>query len=147
MAKRRNISKKKIREVGRKGLDFGTLKITGLIGEKENYNFQEPDTEYRLWPFSTIEWIPSEGKYKARAIVQHKTTDNLVAFNSWHEDYGDAERPIDLLRHSLQGTAERPIYNIFAETIEIHTADIGTGPPVTVTEVLALIWSMTESYS
>ena len=102
-------------------------------------------TEYDLWPFSTIEWVAAEGKYRARAMVQHNTTHDMVAFNSWHQDYGDAERPIDLLRHSLQGTAERPIYNIFGETIEVHTADIGGGSVVNVTEVLALIWSMTES--
>jgi len=146
MVKKRTIRKKGIKKIDEIGLDFATLKFTAMLGERKNYNFQPGVTEYDLWPFSTIEWDASKEKYKARAIVQHKTTNDLVVFNSWHQDYGDAERPIDLLRHSLQGTAERPIYNIFGETIDIHTADIGSGPPVNVTEVLAIIWSMTESY-
>lgn len=131
------------RKTGGAGADFTALKLTSVVGERKNYNFQPGVTEYDLWPFSTIEWVAAEGKYRARAMVQHRTTHDLVAFNSWHQDFGDAERPIDLLRHSLQGTAERPVYNIFGETLEVHTADIGT--VVNVTEVLALIWSMTES--
>ncbi len=143
MAKKRVIRKKGVGDISK--LDLSALKVMGTLGEKKNYNFQPGVTQYELWPFSTIEWVASEGKYKARAIVKHKTTNDMVVFNSWHQDYGDAERPIDLLRHSLQGTAERPIYNIFGETIDVHTADIGSGSPVNVTEVLALIWSMTES--
>ncbi len=145
MARKSGISKMSIKKIGGAKFDSAVLKFTAAIGEKKNYNFQPEVTEYELWPFSTIEWVPAEGKYKARAIVRHKTTHDMVVFNSWHQDYGDAERPIDLLRHSLQGTAERPIYNIFGETIEVHTADIGGGSVVNVTEVLALIWSMTES--
>jgi hypothetical protein len=75
-------------------------------------------------------------------ILQHTTTDNLVAVNSWHQDFADAERAIDLVSDSLSGVAERHVYNIFDETIGVHTADIGPGPAVTVTEVLGLIWSM-----
>lgn len=145
MARKRRIPKASMRRMGEAGIDFTGLKSSSVIGEKKNYNFQPEVTEYNLWPFSTIEWVAAEGKYRARAMVQHKTTHNLVAFNSMHQDFGDAERPIDLLRHSLQGTAERPVYNIFGETIEVHTADIGGGAIVNVTEVLALIWSMTES--
>ena len=113
------------------------------IGTKKNYNLQPEVTEYELWPFSTIEWVTKAENFKARAIVKHKATHDNVAFNSWHQDYGDAERAIDLVRHSLQGTAERPIYNIFGETIEVHTAHHGD-ETVNVTEVRALIWSMTE---
>jgi hypothetical protein len=145
MARKRNVPRQSVRNIDAVMLDLAALKFTAAIGEKKNYNFQPEVTEYALWPFSTIEWVASEGKYRARAIVQHKTTHNIVAFNSWHQDFGDAERPIDLLRHSLQGTADRPIYNIFGETIEVHTSDIGGGSVVNVTEVLALIWSMTES--
>ena len=68
----------------------------------------------------------------------------MVAFNSWHEDFGDAERAIDLLSDSLSEVGERHVYNIFGEIIEVHTADIGGGPPVHVFEVLALIWSMQQ---
>ena len=125
------------------GIDFAGSSTLSEIGERKNYNFQPEVTEYRLWPFSTIEWVAAEGKYKARAIVEHSTTHDNVVFNSWHQDFGDAERAIDLVRNSLQGTAERPVYNIFGETIEVHTADHGDHV-VRVTEVLALIWSMTE---
>ncbi|MEW6144237.1 MAG: hypothetical protein AB1598_04375 [Thermodesulfobacteriota bacterium] len=145
MARKKGIPKMSAKGAGGAAFDLAGIKFSSVVGEKSNYNFQPEVTEYDLWPFSTIEWVTAEGKYRARAIVQHRTTRDMVAFNSWHEDFGDAERPIDLLRHSLQGTAERPVYNIFGETIEVHTADIGGGSVVNVTEVLALIWSMTES--
>src|SRR5262245_24779870 len=103
--------------IGGIDLNLAGLASLAVIGEKKNYNFQPEVTVYELWPFSTIEWVAGEGKYKARAIVQHKTTHDNVVFNSWHQDFGDAERAIDLVRHSLKGTAERPIYNIFGETI------------------------------
>jgi hypothetical protein len=115
------------------------------VGERKNYNFQPGVTEYRLWPFSTIEWVVDQSRYRARAIVQHTTGRNLVAFNSWHQDFADAERAIALVSDSLNGVGDRRVYNIFGEVIDLHTADIGGGPPVRVTEVLALIWSMRES--
>jgi hypothetical protein len=123
---------------------LGLPRTVGTIGEKKNYNFQPGVTQYVLWPFSTIEWEPDEDKYKARVIVRHQKTNDSVVFNSWHQDYSDAERAIDIVRHTLAGTAERPVYNIFGETIHIHTSDHGGGTIVNVTEVLALIWSMTE---
>jgi len=126
-------------------LALGGLKVfVATVGEKRNYNLQPGVTEYRLWPFSTIEWVAAQDKYRARAIIQHKTTRDLVAFNSWHEDYADAERAIDLLSDSLSGVGERRVYNIFGEVIELHVADIGGGPPVNVIEVLAIIWSMQQ---
>ena len=115
------------------------------IGEKKNYNFQPGVTVYQLWPFSTIEWVGDRDRYKARVIVQESRTRNLVAFNSWHEDFADAERAIALVSDSLNGVGDRRVYNIFGEIIELHTADIGAGAPVRVTEVLALIWSMQEA--
>jgi len=124
---------------------LGGLKfLSGMVGDKKNYNFQPEVTEYQLWPFSTIEWVTDQNKYRARVIVQHKMTGDLTAFNSWHEDFPDAERAIDLVSDSLSEVGERHVYNIFGETIELHTADIGGGTPVNVTEVLALIWSMQQ---
>ncbi len=124
-------------------LVLGGVKVIA-IGEKRNYNLQPEVTEYRLWPFSTIEWVADQNKYRARAIIQHKSTRDLVAFNSWHQDFADAERPITLVSDSLSEVGQRRVYNIFAEIIEVHTADIGGGPPVNVTEVLAQIWSMQQ---
>jgi hypothetical protein len=117
----------------------------GGIGEKKNYNLQPGVTEYQLWPFSTIEWVADRNRYQARAIIEHKTTKNNVVFNSWHQDFSDAERVIALVSDSLKGVGARRLYNVFGETIEEHTADHGGGSVVTVTEVLALIWSMQES--
>ena len=91
MARKSGISKMSAKKIGGERLDFAVLKFTAALGEKKNYNFQPEVTEYKLWPFSTIEWVPAEGKYKARAIVRHKTTHDMVVFNSWHQDYGDAE--------------------------------------------------------
>ena len=68
----------------------------------------------------------------------------MVAFNSWHQDFADAEQAISLVSDSLNGVVQRRVYNVFGEIIEVHTADIGGGPPVNVTEVLALIWSMQQ---
>ena len=41
----------------------------------------------------------------------------------------------------------RRVYNIFGETIAVHTADVGGGKLITVSEVLALIWSMMQAPS
>ena len=146
MAKKRVVRKKRTSKPTR--IDPSILRplpAGPMVGERRNYNFQPGVTEYDLWPFSTIEWVPGEGKYKARAIARHKTTNNSVVFNSWHQDYADAERVIEAFSSSLKGTAARRIYNIFGETIDVHTADHGGGIAVTVTEVLALIWSMQET--
>jgi hypothetical protein len=143
--KKKNPAKKPPKIIPGTELSIGGLGfLVGVVGEKKNYNFQPGVTVYQLWPFSTIEWVADQNKYRARAIVQHMTTRDLVAFNSWHEDFSDAERAIDLVSDSLSGVGERHVYNIFGETIDIHTADIGGGPPVNVTEVLALIWSMQQ---
>lgn len=119
--------------------------LVSTIGERRNYNLQEGVTEYHLWPFSTIEWVVEQGKYRARAIIQNIATKDMVAFNSWHQDFSDAERAIALLADSLNGIGDRRVYNVFGETIEIHTADIGGGSVVNVIEVLALIWSMQQA--
>ncbi|MBM3163548.1 MAG: hypothetical protein FJZ79_09640 [Chlorobi bacterium] len=127
-------------------LSFGCVRIfPEKPGAKANYNLQPEVTVYRLWPFSTIEWVPVEGSYRARAIIQHKKCGDIVAFNSWHGDYSDAKAAIDLLSDSLNGIGSRRIYNVYGETLETHTADIGGGNVVNVTEVLGLIWSMQEA--
>src|ERR1041385_2233161 len=113
--------------------------------ERKNYNLQPGVTEYQLWPFSTIERVDGQNEYRARVMIQHKVTKNIVAFNSMHENYGDAESAIDLVSDSLSGVGERRVYNIFGETIETHTSDIGAGAPVQVAEVQGLIWSWQQA--
>jgi hypothetical protein len=115
------------------------------VGEKKNYNFQPGVTEYDLWPFSTIEWVAEGSRYRARVIVRHTATKNMVAFNSWHQDFADAERAIGLVSDSLNGIGPRRVYNIFGEILELHSSDLGGGTIVTVAEVQALIWSMQEA--
>lgn len=122
----------------------GLQRSVGTVGERKNYNLQPGVTEYQLWPFSTIEWVVPENQYRARVILQHKTTQDMVPINSWHQDFADAEAAIDLVRNSLNGVGERRVYNIFGETIEMHTSDIGGGSPVNVIEVQGLIWSMMQ---
>lgn len=138
-----------IKEPEKPAVATGLLKIPfgappHLEKTKANYNLQPGVTEYRLWPFSTIEWAADQKRFIARGMVEHKTTKDIVAFNSSHEDYADAERAIDLLADSLNGTGQRRIYNIFAETKEVHMSDHGGGQIVTVTEVTPLIWSLQE---
>jgi len=122
----------------------GLKSMGGIIGERRNYNLQPSVTEYRLLPFSTIEWVGDQSKYRARVIIEHQATSNNVVFNSWHQDFADAERAIALISDSLNGIGPRRAYNVFGETLEVHTADHGGGVLVTVTEVLALIWSMQQ---
>jgi hypothetical protein len=112
--------------------------------ERRNYNLQTGVTEYQLWPFSTIERVHGKNEYRARVMIQHKVTKNIVSFNSMHENYADAESAIDLVSDSLSGIGERRVYNVFGETIETHTSDIGTGAPIQVAEVRALIWSLQQ---
>ena len=145
MAKKKSTAKE-AGKVQAMDLAFGCVKFfPEKTGAKENYNLQPEVTVYRLWPFSTIEWVPVEGSYRARAIIQHKKSGAIVAFNSWHEDYSDAKAAIDLLSDSLNGIGNRRIYNVYGETLEVHTSDIGGGKVVNVTEVLGLIWSMQEA--
>ena len=123
----------------------GLGSLIPTVGEKRNYNFQLGVTEYELWPFSTIEWVADKNRFRARAMVRHTVTSNSVAFNSWHQDFADAERAIALLSDSLSGIGARRVYNIFGETIAVHTSDVGGGKLITVSEVLALIWSMMQA--
>lgn len=106
--------------------------------------FKSKTSDSRGGPFSTIEWVASYRRFKVRAIIQHVKSRDLVAFNSWHQDFGDAERAIDLLSDSLSGVGERQLYNVFGVTLDEHPADIGGGPPVSVSEVLVLIWSQRQ---
>jgi hypothetical protein len=87
-------------------------------------------------------WVADKDTYRAHVIVRHKTTFDAVVFNSWHEDYADAERAIDLVSNSPRGVEERRVYSIFGETIEVHTSPAGTGQHPSVTEVLVQMWSM-----
>jgi hypothetical protein len=124
-------------------LTLAALKAKCAVGERKNYNFQGSD--YTYWPFATIEQLPEEHgyKYKARAIVVDASEDTYhVVFNSYHQDYGDAERAIAAVRESLTG--DGPLYNIFAETIETHS-HTSAGKLITVCETLALIWSFQYS--
>ncbi len=120
------------------------MEASSAIGGKNNYNFQT-GSNYQLWPYSTIKWVPEQNRYLARVIVQDKTTQEMVAFNSWHADYADAKQAIDLVSDSLEGVGERRVYNIFGEVMEVHPADLGGGQVVNVFEVQGLIWSMQQS--
>jgi hypothetical protein len=129
-------------------IPIGTKKImTGLgsvVGTKNNYNLQPEVTNYQLWPFSTIEWVTDQNKYRARVLLKDKATNEVVAVNSWHEDFADAKAAIDLVSDSLNGVGERRVYNIFGEVIETHTSDMGGGTLTNVYEVQGLIWSMEQ---
>jgi hypothetical protein len=122
--------------------DAGLKLSVGYVGEKKNYNLVPASTEFELWSASTIEWVPNEGKFKARVILKYKVSEDIVVLNSWHQDFSDAERAIDLIRNSLEQVGSRRAYNVFGETIEIHTSPSAGGGSHNVTEVLALIWSM-----
>jgi hypothetical protein len=114
--------------------------VLPAVGEKRNYNFQDP-ANYSLWPFTTIEQLPAEKRYRARVAIVGGTHDSgiHIVFNSYHKDFSDAERAINFVREKMPSGE---LYNIFAETIDVHTSDVGGGSIVTVAEVLALVYSM-----
>lgn len=119
--------------------------VVASVGERRNYNFQDPDN-YTVWPFSTIEQLDEEEQggckcYRARVIVVgNKVDEGLnIVFNSYHQDFSDAERAIEFAKEKIP-TGE--VYNIFGETFDVHTADHGGGKIVTVVEVRVVIWSM-----
>jgi len=120
--------------------------ISPFVGERRNYNFQD-DQNYEVWPFSTIEAVDEKDRgcrcYRARVMVVGKKIDKglNIAFNSYHQDFSDAEHAIDFAKTKIP-TGE--LYNIFGETIDVHTSDHGGGHLVTVVEVRALIWSMQQ---
>ena len=127
------------------GMLLGALKVPPKVGERRNYDIQPDANEYQLWPYSTIEWTSAQNKYRARVMIQDKKTRDHVAFNSWHQDFADAERAIALVSDSVRGVGPRRVYNIFGETIEANTTPgVGGEPPANVAEVLALIWSMRQ---
>jgi hypothetical protein len=125
-------------------ISMAGMKIVETVGERRNYDLQPEVTDFELWPFSTIEWVADQGKFRARGMVRHKLSGDIVAFTSWHADFADAERPVALLSDSLAGTGKRRVYNIRAETIDVHVSDLGGGKTINVVETLALTWSMQE---
>jgi hypothetical protein len=118
-----------------------------FVGERRNYNFQDHDN-YEVWPFSTIEALAESEQSgckcdRARVIVVGGKLDKgiNIAFNSYHQDFSDAQHAIDFAKEKIP-TGE--LYNVFGETIDVHTSDHGGGHLVTVVEVKALIWSMQQ---
>ena len=114
------------------------------VGDQLNYNL-DAGIEYQLWPYSTIEWIAAENRYRARALIEHKTTHDNVAFNSYHQTYADAERAIAVISDRFHDIGTRPVYNVYGQVIEVHTSEHGPGQTVNIVEVLALLWSFQES--
>lgn len=131
-------NKIKITPVPGHELEFSGKPLTvGVVGDKKNYNLQPAYTQFELWSASTIEWVVSESKYKARVLLKYKTSKDIVAINSWHQDFHDAERAIAIVRDSMNGVASPCVYNIFGEILEIHWS-----VDHNVYEVQGLIWSM-----
>jgi hypothetical protein len=102
--------------------------LQAATGEKKNYNL----SQYTQYQVSTIEYVVAEKRYRAR--VGFTGSDGYVFFNSYHEDFSDAEHAINFVK---EGKSSGKLYNIFGETIEVNTSPtLGK-----VTEVLALIYS------
>jgi hypothetical protein len=111
--------------------------LTFSVGQKNNYNLQPSHTPFELWSASTIEWVANEARYRARVLLKYKSSKDIVAINSWHQDFADAERVIDLVQNSMNGTAPRWVYNIYGEVLDVHWS-----VDHHVYEVQGLIWSM-----
>jgi hypothetical protein len=81
--------------------------------------------------------VANEARYRARVLLKYKSSKDIVAINSWHQDFADAERVIDLVQNSMNGTAPRWVYNIYGEVLDVHWS-----VDHHVYEVQGLIWSM-----
>jgi len=90
--------------------------------------------EYNYYNVATIEWETSNNRYHAR--VGFTAPDgHYVFFNSYHDDFTDAEHTINFVR---EGKANGKLYNIYAETIDVHIS-----PTLGITcEVLSLIYHL-----
>lgn len=107
--------------------------LPSTIGEKKNYNLKD----YTIYSIGTIEWLPAENRYRAR--VGFTGAEGFVFFNSYHQSLTDAQYTIEFVK---TGNATGKLYNIFAQTIEIHTTPTpGPNGEKTVVEVLGLIYS------
>ena len=103
-------------------------------GERRNYNLSGFD----LYAVGTIEYEPVENRFHSRIGFENKTVTEHVFFNSYHRNFDDAERAINFVK---EGKASGKLYNIFGETIDVHTSPSFSGPII---EVLALIYSFTH---
>ena len=104
------------------------------VGEKRNYNL----VNFDLYAVGTIEYEPAENRFHARIGFENKDETEHVFFNSYHQDFNDAERAVNFVK---EGKANGKLYNIYAETIDIHTSPSFPG---SIIEVLALIYSFTH---
>ena len=105
-----------------------------MVGEKRNYNL----IKFDLYSVGTIHYEPAENRFRSRIGFAHKEVTEHVFFNQYHQDFNDAERAINFVK---EGKANGKLYNIFGETIEIHTSPSFSG---NIIEVLALIYSFTH---
>ncbi|HEX6901889.1 MAG TPA: hypothetical protein VF789_19365 [Thermoanaerobaculia bacterium] len=109
--------------------------VKATVGEKKNYNL----VNYTQYAVGTIEWLPKGKRYHAR--VGFTGAEGFVFFNSYHQDFNDAERMVNYVK---EGKASGKLYNIFGETLEVHTTPTpGPNGETTVVEVLGLIYSFT----
>jgi hypothetical protein len=106
--------------------------VKSTVGEKKNYNL----AGYTQYHVATIEATATPKGYRAR--IGFVGPEGHVFFNSEHQDFDDAERMVNFVR---EGKKSGRLYNIFAKTLEVHTSP--GPPPVTVVEVLGLIYSYT----
>lgn len=103
------------------------------LGEKKNYNLRN----YEFYAIGTIEYDPSSGLFKAR--VGFTGAEGFVFFNSYHKNFDDAHYTVNFIK---DGKASGKLYNIFAQTIEVHTTPTpGPHGETTVVEVLGIIYS------
>jgi hypothetical protein len=126
-------SREKIRILKPGITKISTPLVTSTVGEKKNYNLKD----YTQYSIGTIEWVPSQNRYQAR--VGFTGAEGFVFFNSYHQSFADAQHAINFVK---DGKGNGYLYNIFAETIEVHTTPTpGPNGETTVVEVLSLIYS------
>ncbi len=102
-----------------------------MIGEKRNYNLDE----YDLYAVGTIEYEQEKNRFQARIGFQDSHGTETIFFNSYHQNFNDAQSAINFVK---EGKESGKLYNIFGETTDVHTSPSFPGPII---EVLALIYS------
>jgi hypothetical protein len=106
--------------------------VKSTVGEKKNYNL----AGYTQYKVATIEATTPVKGYRAR--IGFQGPEGIVFFNSDHQDLSDAERMVNFVR---EGKSNGRLYNIFGQTIDVHSSQIGPSTSVTTVEVLGLIYS------
>lgn len=89
---------------------------------------------FDLYSVGAIVYKPAEDRFHFRVGIENKGVTEYGFFNCFHDNFDDAERSINIV--VVESNAGGKLYNVFAETIEVHTSPSFSSPMI---EALALM--------